>query len=57
MAGGFVAISPKIREGLFDSYMQAGIGMEAHSPYSYIGLGVAVIIGLMIFLHRASQPR
>ncbi|MBZ5624400.1 MAG: hypothetical protein LAQ69_37745 [Acidobacteriia bacterium] len=57
MAGGFLAISPKIRECLVDGYNQAGIGMDAHSPYSYIALSVAVVGALLVFLNKASQPR
>ena len=57
MTGGFLVISPKLRDSLFGGYTQAGITMDANSPYSYIALGVAVVGALMIFLYKSSQPR
>ena len=57
MAGGFLAISPKLRESLMGNYLQAGVTMDHYSPYSYIGLGVAVLGVLMICLNKGSQPR
>jgi hypothetical protein len=57
MSGGFLMISPKLRDSLLGGYSQAGSVMDAHSPYSYVVLGVAIIGALLIFLSRASQPR
>jgi len=57
MAGGFLAISPKLRDSLFDGYAQAGTMMEINAPYSYVGLGLAVAGLLVIFLYKAGQPR
>jgi hypothetical protein len=57
MAGSFLMISPNLRNTVLDGYAQAGLTMDAHSPYSYIGLGVAVLGALMVFFHRSSQPR
>ena len=57
MAGSFLVISPSLRNSLFGGYVQAGATMDAHSPYSYIALGLGVIMALMVFLYKASQPR
>ena len=57
MAGTFLVISPKLRGSLLGTFTQAGISMDLYSPYSYIALGVTVLALLMIFFHKASQPR
>lgn len=57
MASTFLIISPKLRVSLLGIYTQTGVSMDTYSPYSYIGLGVAVLGVLMILLHNASQPR
>jgi hypothetical protein len=57
MTGGFLAISPKLRDSVLGGYTQAGVTIDANSPFSYIALGVAVVGVLMIFLYKSSQPR
>ena len=57
MAGGFLAISPHLRDNVVDGYVGAGHLLEVHSPYSYVGLGLAAAAGLIVFLYKASQPR
>ena len=57
MTGTFLMISPKLRESVAGGYNQAGLTLEQNSPYSYIILGVVVIIGLMILVSRSAQPR
>ncbi len=57
MAGGFLAISPHLRDTVLTGYSNAGIAMDTYSPYSYIGLGAAVLGGLVLFLYKSSQPR
>jgi hypothetical protein len=57
MTGGFLAISPHLRDSLLGGYTQAGATMDQNSPYSYIALGLAVVGALMVFLYKSSQPR
>ncbi|SPF32206.1 exported hypothetical protein [Candidatus Sulfopaludibacter sp. SbA4] len=57
LTGGFLAISPKLRDTVVDTFAQAATGLEDHSPYSYVGLGIAVFIGLLFYFSRGSAPR
>jgi hypothetical protein len=57
MTGGFLAISPNLRDSLLGGYNQAGLTMDQNSPYSYIALGAAVVGALMVFLYKSSQQR
>jgi len=57
MAGGFLAISPKLRDTVADIFSQASTGIEEHGPYSYVGLGFAVFLGALIYFSRGSAPR
>jgi hypothetical protein len=57
MAGGFLMISPHLREDLLGSYAHAGVTMDTYSPYSYVALGVVVAGALIVFLYKSSQPR
>ncbi len=57
MTGGFLAISPKLRDSVVDTFAMASTGLEQHSPYSYVGVGVAVLVGLIIMLNRGSAAR
>jgi hypothetical protein len=57
MAGGFLMISPQLRMSLFDSVGRMADTVERNSPYSYIGLGVVALGGMMIFVYKSSQPR
>jgi hypothetical protein len=57
MAGGFLAISPSLRDSLLGGYTQAGTTMEVNSPYSYIALGGVAVVALVIFVYKSAQPR
>jgi hypothetical protein len=57
LAGGFLLISPKLRFSIIDGLSEASLGLERHSPYSYVVLGVAVLGGLLIYWSKASAPR
>jgi hypothetical protein len=53
----FLLISPQLRLSVYAG-LESGInGMEAYSPYSYIGAGVAVLIAGGITLYRGAQAR
>lgn len=57
MAGGFLAISPALRDSVVDTFSQAATGLEDHSPYSYVGLGFAIFLGLLFYFSRGSAAR
>ncbi len=57
MAGGFLLISPKFRYSIVDVYSQAVDQIQVHSPISYVLLGVGALAGLMLYMHKTSQPR
>jgi F0F1-type ATP synthase membrane subunit c/vacuolar-type H+-ATPase subunit K len=53
----FVMISPELRATIVTDVNLLQSAMVTHSPFSYIGMGLAVLFGMMFALHRASQPR
>jgi hypothetical protein len=57
LGGGFLMISPKLRETLYESASAVVASMERYSPYSYIGAGVGLMCLLMLTLYKASAPR
>jgi hypothetical protein len=57
MTGGFLAISPNLRNTLLGGYTKAGVTMDANSPYSYVALGLAVVGMLLVFLRKSSSSR
>ena len=52
MAGGFLAISPNLRQDAFRRALQTGSFLESHSPYSYLAV-IAVGVGMAILLARS----
>ena len=57
MTGGFLVISPKLRDSVFEGFSQAATGLEEHGPYSYVGLGVVVLLLLMFIVSKGSAVR
>ena len=57
MAGGFLAISGDLRNSVVDTFSEATTSLSEHSPYSYIGLGVVVLLGLMFYISRGTAAR
>ena len=57
LTGGFLVISPKLRDAVVDTFAEFSTTLEQHSPYSYVGVGVAVFIGLWYYFSRGSAPR
>jgi hypothetical protein len=53
----FLLISPALRGSVVDLYHSVEQAVLANSPWSYVAIGVAVLISLMFMLYRASQPR
>ena len=55
--GGFLIISPQLRQTLLDA---AGSGLafvQSHGPYSYIGIALLAFGGVTITLVTGSSPR
>lgn len=57
MAGGFLAISPKLRDNIMACFAQANSGLEMYSPYSYIGVAVGVLALAVLFFSKSSPNR
>jgi hypothetical protein len=57
MTGGFLVISPGFRGTLLSGFVQAAAALDKYSPYSYVGVGLALLGGLAIAFSRASAPR
>jgi hypothetical protein len=53
----FLAISPELRGSLMELIDAIANYLNDHSPVSYICVGVAGLIGAMIWIYRAAQPR
>jgi hypothetical protein len=57
MTGGFLAISPDLRDTVVDTISAAAIGIEDHGPYSYIGLGFVMFVALLYYFSRGHAQR
>jgi len=57
LASGFLIISPKLRLTAWDGISVAVNHLEQYSPYSYIALGLALLVGFMLLLKSAAAPR
>lgn len=55
--GGFLMISPNLRQTLMDSMANSASFVEHHSPYSYIGIVLLVFGGVTVTLVSGSRPR
>lgn len=50
-------ISPPLRESLMDVCDHGQQILQAHQPYSYVGLGAVMLVALGSYMYRCSQPR
>ncbi len=57
LGGLFLAISPKLRANVQDAIGSVYTGVQFYAPFSYVALGVLVIIALMTAMYRGAQPR
>lgn len=53
----FLLISPALRESVMNTIAAVGKQIQIYSPFSYVGIAIAVVGILMILLYRAAQPR
>jgi hypothetical protein len=52
----FLTISPALRASLMEDADHVQRFLVAYSPFSYVGVGMAILAGMMFALYRASQP-
>ena len=57
MAGMFLFISPNLRYELSAEIEQTIKGLDQYSPFSYIGVGLALAALVMVYLRRSAAPR
>jgi len=57
MTGGFLMISPNLRQTLIDLTNNGLAMVQQYSPYSYIGVVLVVFGGVSITLITGSNPR
>lgn len=56
MAGGFLVISPGMRQTGLNGGLKLAAYLDSHSPYSYIAVTLAMV-GAMILLARSMKVR
>ena len=57
LGGIFLLISPKFRMTVYGGLESGVNSLDANAPYSYAGIGVAVLIIAGIALYRGAQAR
>jgi hypothetical protein len=56
LGGGFLMISPKLRQDLTNGIGSVSHQMELYAPYSYV-LGVLLVLTVLaVSLYRGAQP-
>jgi len=56
LGGGFLYISPPLRASLADACGNGQHLLEVYQPYSYVGLGAATLVALVVYMYRCAQP-
>ena len=57
LGGLFLMISPKLRGNVQDAIGTVYTNVQFYAPFSYVALGVLVIIALMRAMYSGAQPR
>ena len=55
--GGFLVVSPGLRQSLIDAATTSLAFVHSHSPYSYVGLAIVAMGGVTLTLASGSSPR
>lgn len=55
MGGGFLLISPKLREGSGHVMDIVSGSMNDYSPFSYIGAAIGIFALLTLMMHRSGK--
>ena len=57
----FLLISSSLRNDVIDAITafstSASVSLAEYSPFSYVGVGVGLIVGVMVLFRRAASPR
>ncbi len=53
----FLSISPSLRHTVWAGITAMVGGLEQYSPFSYVALVIAIVIGFLFFLRAASVQR
>jgi hypothetical protein len=56
LGGGFLVISPPLRQSLYDAADKGQLFLQTNQPYSYIGVGVVLVLALGTYMYRCAQP-
>ena len=57
MGGGFLMISPKLRDGVGGVLTVITSGLNDYSPFSYIVLGIGILALMTVSMHNAATKR
>ena len=57
MAAGFLIISPGLRGTLLNAFAQAAEALDKYSPYSYAGVALTLLGGLLAAFSKGTAPR
>ena len=57
MAGGFLALSPKLRYNVWEGVGAVVGELDLYSPFSYVGVAVVLLFAFLAYLRAASAPR
>ena len=57
MTGGFLVISPGMRGAILDGFAVAAAELDKYSPYSYAGVMLALLGGLVLAFSKGSAAR
>jgi len=55
--GGFLIISPQLRQAVMDAFANTALFVQDHSPYSYVGIVLLAFGGVTITVVSGSSPR
>ena len=56
LGGGFLMISAPLRESLLGAAGRGWDMVQAHEPYSYVGIGGVLLLMFWRYMYRCSQP-
>jgi hypothetical protein len=57
LGGLFLLISPSLRGVVMGAFDSGARFLEQNSPFSYVGVALVVLAGMMFGVYRAAQPR
>jgi len=53
----FLVISDSLRASVMNGLDSLSKAIQVYSPFSYVGIGLGILAGLMFGLYKAAQPR